>query len=127
MSNSRDEKREESAMLQWINHNDDTLDVCTRYQHDFIFLFTRLKQCISEYGIAKYRDMSDADVEKHCEALTQRNEEARNTPDENGCYHIPIWDADNEKDMIVMIKALAELSSEDRNIILTSRTFLDNR
>lgn len=114
----REEKRQLDALNNWINISGDTQDVYKRYGGDFFFLLTFIQRRIMEEGTDKYVNMSDADIDKICRDLKAKNEEISNKVEPDGSRHIPIWQDYNERDLITMIKAFVQLSSEDKHEVL---------
>lgn len=124
MSLSNEEKRQQEALDHWINYSDKTQEIASRYYRDFAFFLMFFKKRIFAEGFEKYRDMSDREVEAAVQAVKERNEELRK-PGPDGSYKIPMMDENNERDLIYMIKAFAELSADDRTTIMSIRSFLD--
>lgn len=128
MSKSRmteEEKRQNEALSRWINSNETTQDIYQRWERDFAFLLVIFRNRVLEEGFAKYRDMSDKEVEEECKKIADREKENENKRNEDGSFTISMWHDWSERDLINMIKAFAELPSEDRSNILQIRTFLD--
>ena len=116
----RDEQRDIEAMNNWINMNEETQEVFNRYVYDFPFLMMTIRKRIQEEGINKYKEMTDNEVEKACRDADERSRKAEEK--ENV---ISLWDGRKERDTIIMIKAFAELSTDDRQRVLGFKTFLD--
>ena len=119
-----EEKRQIKALENWINVSEETQDIYNRWQRDFVFLLKAVRDRVQEDGLAMYRNMTPSDVEDACDDVEQRAIDLESRT-ENGVMHIAVWRYDQEKALITMIKALAELDPSDRQTILSIRTFLD--
>lgn len=128
MSKSRmteEEKRQNEALAKWVYMNDTTTDIYHRWERDFVFFLVIFRNRVLEEGYAKYRDMSDKEVEEECKKVADREKELEGKKNEDGSFNIVTWHDWSERDLITMIKAFAELPSEDRSNILQIRTYLD--
>ena len=123
---SAEEKRQNEALNRWINSSDEMQDIARKYENQFAFLLVPFRQRIMEHGYAHYADITDADIDKHIEKRKEDN--ARKEKEEfekTGRKVHYLLDEEAERSILIMCRSFAELSHDDRQAILSIRTFLD--
>lgn len=127
MGRKSEEQKQQEALNRWIKVSDETYDVFSRWQYDFMFMFAECKKRLREEGEAKFRDMSDEDVEKICRELREKEEKEKEEEQKNpsNTHTIRVWHDWSEKDCLTLLRAFCTLSSEDKNTIMSCRSIFE--
>ena len=122
---SAEEKKQNEALDHWLNISDETRDIATTYEQGFAFLLLPVRQRLLKDGYEAYADLTDADIEK---ALQEEKENCKKQDEANakeGRNTHQFIDEGAFRAILILCREFSKLSSEDRQAIMSIRTFLD--
>ena len=122
---SAEEKKQNEALDHWLNISDETKEIASIYERDFAFILFPVRQRLLKDGYEAYADLTDADIEKALQEEKEncKKEDEANAKEGRNTHHF--IDERSFKAVLILCREFSKLSSEDRQAIMSIRTFLD--